>query len=46
MKTYERKDISMNQELVRIMSIDEIEQLGILFTPKNSIDKNSVCFAC
>ena len=29
----------MNQELVRIMSIDEIEQPGILFTPKNSTDK-------
>lgn len=29
----------MNQELVRIMSIDEIEQPGILSTPKDSTDK-------
>ncbi len=29
----------MNQELVRIMSTDEIEQPGILFTPKDSTNK-------
>ena len=29
----------MNQELIRIMSVDEIEQPGILSTPKNGADK-------
>ena len=29
----------MNQELVRIMSIDEIEQPGILYTPIENTHK-------